>query len=239
MPEGPEVKTYWDTIKFIKGKKLVGIKQLDENDRYRVVVDLPVRVVDGGTHGKTMWWKLENGKSIVIVHGMTGHWGLDEKEKFNRMEFSFEGGKKVYFSDMRKFGRVRVVEDLEKELEELGPAVLDKPSYEEFYGRFVATKMEIAKLLLDQHYLAGIGNYLRAEILWEARLSPYRKFNTLTEEEKKVLYKKALEVCDYHYRHPFDFNFKVYEQERDPLGNVVSHDKMAGRTIHWVPAVQH
>lgn len=238
MPEGPEVKTYWDSIKFIKGRMLEKIVALDENDRYAVTVKLPVKVVDGGTHGKTMWWRLENGESLVFVHGMTGHWSSNKEERFNRMEFVFAGGKRVYFSDMRKFGRVSVVKDLGDVLGELGPAVLDKPSYEEFYKRFVATKQDIGKLLIDQHYVAGIGNYLRAEILWEARLSPYRKFNGLSEEEKKRLYKAALEVCEYHYRHPFDFNFKVYEQEKDPFGNRVAHDKYAGRTMHWVPGVQ-
>lgn len=237
MPEGPEVKSFWDTISFIQGRRLTAIQSLDSNSRYHIKVPLPIKVIAGGTHGKTMWWKLENGDAIVIIHGMTGYWSLDKNERFNRMEFTF-GNKKIYFSDMRKFGRVTVVKDLDQELAKLGPAVLDKPSYAEFYQKFVATKMDIGKLLIDQSYVAGIGNYLRAEILWKAGISPYRKYNTLTEAEKKKLYLAALQVCDYHYKHPYDFNFNVYEQEKDPYGNQVVRDKYSGRSMYWVPAVQ-
>jgi DNA-formamidopyrimidine glycosylase len=244
MPEGPEVKTFFDSIKFIKHKILEQIIQLDNNPRYHIQnIQLPTRIVDCGVKGKTIWWKLEE-HSILFTHGMTGHWVVPNKRsyynsdpKYNRLEFIING-KSIYFNDVRKFAHVKVVTNLETELLKLGPSVLDKPSYEEFYERFKNKKTEIAKLLLQQDIISGIGNYLRAEILWKSRISPLRTYTSLTEEDKKILYRNALEVTQYHYDHPEDFNFNVYEQERDPFGNPVSKTNLNNRSIYWVKKIQ-
>lgn len=237
MPEGPEVKHFFDKIKFIKNKELESIILLDDNPRYHIPkLKLPTKITNCGVKGKTIWWTLEEGHSILFTHGMSGYWMFKE-DKYNRIEFTVEN-KNIYFNDVRKFAHIKVVKNVEEELDKLGPSVLDKPSYEDFYKRFKNKNTEISKILLQQEVIAGIGNYLRAEILWKSKISPYRKYQSLTENEKKELYKNALELTEYHYTHPDDFNFNVYDQEKDPYGNPVTKDKFNGRTLHWVKQIQ-
>lgn len=54
--------------------------------------------------------------------------------------------------------------------------------------------MEVCKFLLKQEYFSGIGNYLKAEILYRARISPFRQVRTLTQEEIKNLYSACLTI---------------------------------------------
>lgn len=241
MPEGPEVKHFMDQIKWIKHKTLNSIRVLNMDGigerRYRIEVPLPVKIKDVVAKGKELFWLLEHGDGIAFTHGMSGMW-LEEADPYNRMEFIFGGGRVLYFNDVRKFAHVVYTKDIQSEMDMLGPSVLDKPTYEQFYEGFGNKNTEIAKILLDQKVVSGIGNYLRAEILWEAKISPYRRYRSLNEQEKKALYDSAIRVSEHHYRYPNDFNFNVYEKITDPYGNPVSHDKMSNRTIHWVKNVQ-
>jgi formamidopyrimidine-DNA glycosylase len=108
---------------------------------------------------------------------------------------------------------------------------------------------------MDQRVLAGIGNYLKAEVLYHSRVSPWRKVKDLADEEVVDLHDNAVRLINLsynmggatiqNYRQPDDSGglysrrFAVYGQEADPHGNAVIREKTPeGRTTHWVPELQ-
>lgn len=271
MPEGPEIKFEYDRIKGIKNHKLLKIEIL--SGRYirhplgktfkQLCNLLPLQISDMGVKGKTIWWLFENNMGIVVTHGMSGGWKIDHsiqreysgrwfQEKHDRVRFTFDNTT-ITFNDMRNFGTIRITtnkEELDTLLNELGPSILDQPTETAFWNRFVVkyNKKQIGYLLMEQSIISGIGNYLRADILWYAKISPYRTLESLSNKDKKQLYKYAISVPLYHYqfmkKHHEIFpegrekTFIIYGQEKDPHGNQVVHEKMGARTIHWVPAYQ-
>lgn len=112
----------------------------------------------------------------------------------------------------------------------------------------------IGVLLMEQNRFSGIGNYLRAEILYQSKISPFRAINKLTKEEIKQLYHNMINFIVecylgqgqslYTFKVPEEIKtqkqvvLKIYGKERDPLGNQVIKEKLKDRTIHWVPEIQ-
>jgi formamidopyrimidine-DNA glycosylase len=105
---------------------------------------------------------------------------------------------------------------------------------------------------MNQHILvAGVGNYLKSEILYASKISPHRKMSEIKEHELKLLYKKIIELANASLnsqglvnRYSLadkdeQFILKVYMQKKDPLGNTVIREETKDkRTTHWVKEVQ-
>ncbi len=120
-----------------------------------------------------------------------------------RVTFAFNNGAHLYFNDMRKFGWVKIVEGLESKIKEaigieMGPDPLEI-SYEEFKDRLRQRgKARLKKLLMDQTFIAGVGNIYSDEALWRAKIHPKRLAGSLNEAEIKGLYegiKESLKVA--------------------------------------------
>ncbi len=109
--------------------------------------------------------------------------------------------------------------------------------------------------MMNQKVVAGIGNYIKAEALYRAKISPHRTVESLSDEELHNLYRCSLWVIKASYeargatirnyempdgsKGDFKFNFQVYAQETDPDGRIVIRDKTPdGRTTHWVKEIQ-
>ena len=114
-------------------------------------------------------------------------------------------------------------------------------------------KKEIAKFLLDQDKFSGIGNYLRAEILYDSKIDPFRKVGSLSKKEIDNLFKSTKKIvlkayeCGGHtlqsYTDPLGaigrYAPKVYRREKDPEGRIVQIDLTSdNRAIYWVPEIQ-
>jgi len=112
---------------------------------------------------------------------------------------------------------------------------------------------QVGDFLMEQKYISGIGNYLRAEILYHAKIRPDRALSSLTHLETETLYRYALKtiVESYSYGGLTIENYwspdgrrgtfpkQVYGKTEDPYGNpVVTNSTKGDRTVHWVPAVQ-
>ena len=120
-------------------------------------------------------------------------------------------------------------------------------------------KKAIGNVLVNQKQISGIGNYLRADALWMARISPFRKVEDLSEAELERVYKnvRALMWGDYapedavrlgyiskDFKIPHDYGreFFVYRQETDLHGHKVEKKELyegsQKRFIYWVPDIQ-
>ena len=114
-------------------------------------------------------------------------------------------------------------------------------------------RKSIGAFLLEQKYFSGIGNYLRAEILYYCRISPHRLLPNLDDREIALLLQVSQKVISDSYAqgghtedtylslygNPGMYPCVVYGHSVDPYGNYIKKDKMDKRTIWWCPAMQN
>ena len=193
---------------------------------------------------------------IAVHHGMGGHWA-DKKRKGDknyhiRMFFAdieVNNGKekardmiKLYINNAR-FGQFEVLttEEAHDKLDSLangfiGEYILTEEQWTENLKRFTNRK-SLYSIWEDQEKLcSGIGNYLRSEIMYEAKLYPFLTLGQLSEQQKIDLYKIAKKVVERFYSG--EKVFKVYGQDKDSEGNEVVKTTKNNRKIWWVKEVQ-
>lgn len=194
---------------------------------------------------------------------MTGGWS-SAPQKHSRILFNIGGGEAVYFNDIRNFGTVTsatrgfTAERLWRlGLDPLGQmnGLVESDFANIVHGLRHRPNLRLAEFLLDQRYVCGIGNYGRAEILYAARLSPWRPLSRLSPYalDKLRLAINEIQWASYRAggaslsswyapdgtRGTFQEQFKVYGRSSCPAGTpVLSQADFNGRRMWWVPAVQ-
>lgn len=284
MPEGPEVKYLVDKLnRKLKNEKIVDINIINGKYKKTPIKNLnklhfPLTIKKISCHGKFIYWEFKNNDYIMFnTLGMSGWWIYnyyhDPNDKHNNVELQLPGdNNSVYFNDFRNFGNIsfETKDKLEKKLKELGPDILSKKNEYEIFRERIERKRNdtyIAVTLLDQKVAAGCGNYLRAECLYIAKISPYRKIKDITEEEYKKIWDilrqlgwtyynekkgKELGIINNKYKlinkikksgpskyKPEEGKFLVYRQKVDPDGNKVYSEQIGTRTIHYVKNIQN
>jgi formamidopyrimidine-DNA glycosylase len=189
------------------------------------------------------------------------------KRSFNNLnvEFVTNSGTLFYY-DTLSFGTIKVIDDEEhliKKLNSIGPDIMEHSTTFEVFKDQINKKNNLEKpignVIMNQKVISGIGNYLRADILWLSKISPFRKVKDLSNNELKNIYHNALLLTwgDYDYNKalkmelidekdklPKDYerDFFVYNCEKDIHGHeVVKEELYEGsqkRSIYWVPKVQ-
>lgn len=152
---------------------------------------------------------IELEQDTLIVHlKMTGRLYVEAKEiqtdadKWVHVCFELDGGKQLRFSDSRKFGRVYLTDDVNKITGDLGPEPLnDDFTVEMFKARLAGRNKVIKALLLDQTFIAGIGNIYADEALFHAGIHPTTKSHKLNEDEIQSLYETVRKVLNAGIEH--------------------------------------
>jgi len=174
--------------------------------------------------------------------------------KHHRLIFSLSDGIRFAFNNPRKFGRVWLLDDPKPILGELGPEPLD-PDFtkEDFYGRLHPRRRQLKPLLMDQHFLAGLGNIYTDESLFRARLHPVSLASTLTRLESENLFEAIRDVLrqgilrngasiDWVYRGgDFQNYFFVYRRTGEPCyrcGTPIKRIIVGQRSTHFCPNCQ-
>jgi formamidopyrimidine-DNA glycosylase len=118
-----------------------------------------------------------------------------EADKHVHLVIHLASGGHVYYRDVRKFGRFWLRDDPESLLEGLGPEPL-APGFtgQVFRAMLWSHHRQLKPALLDQKFLAGLGNIYVDEVLWHARLHPLRHTDELTSDEAGRLYAAILDV---------------------------------------------
>jgi formamidopyrimidine-DNA glycosylase len=120
---------------------------------------------------------------------------LDDLRTHDRLVLVLDDGWRMALNDPRKFGRVWLVDDPQSILGELGPEPLDKDFTVAHLGEMLAgTSRQLKPLLMDQHFLAGMGNIYTDEALHRAKLHPLRLGSGLNREEVQRLFESIQEV---------------------------------------------
>ncbi len=154
-------------------------------------------------HGKYLIFFLdqpnEPGKSFyLIVHlRMTGRLYLvpqeNAVERHTRLSLMLDEGLALRFDDPRKFGRIWLVQNPGEVVCGLGPDAL-AVAYEYFAAAFSERRRQIKPLLLDQSFVAGIGNIYADESLFRAGIHPQTSTEALQEEDVERLYRSVRDV---------------------------------------------
>jgi len=228
--------------------------------------------------GKNIIFNLSENRSLLIHQKLTGHlllgkWGFSEgkwippagplAEKINtyiHLLFTLDNGQMLALSDLRKFAKVELWdnEGLKKELGSFGPEPLEKDfTFEKFKECFKGKRGKIKQVLMNQTVIAGIGNIYSDEILWQAKIYPFKNVSKLTDEELKEIYQAMREILvkaiklggesisDFRRISGesgyFDKERKVYRREGESCPRCdtrIKRVKLGGRSVHYCPKCQ-
>ncbi|MFC1517899.1 DNA-formamidopyrimidine glycosylase [Candidatus Margulisiibacteriota bacterium] len=263
MPELPEVET------IVRGLRRKTLKQPIS----KVKVNYPNIVVSPkalstllkkdsfkqiGRHGKYITITTKKGTRLIIHLRMTGQLVLAgngyKADKHVHLEVDFKNGQKLFYRDIRKFGRWVVVPP-HKEFKDLINAGRDALSLtkDELADKILRhSTMKLKAFLLDQTILAGIGNIYADEVCYALKVDPELKvkkvnIDRLHKEINRILNlairNKGTSVSDYLTSKGAKGNFqnllKVYKQKKCPgCGAVLKRKKVAGRTSHYCAKCQ-
>ena len=143
------------------------------------------RLITANRVGKMLWFETDDdGPDLGLHLGMAGRIAVDEEphERWDRFALTFEDGGRLALRDKRRLGRAILDPDLSR----LGPdAALATRS--EFRARVGRGSGPVKARLMDQGVIAGVGNLLADEILWQARIDPRRPASKLSEPELDAL----------------------------------------------------
>jgi len=263
MPEISEVRLNSDILKkYLKHDKLLDVNIISGKymkkkplNYAKFISDLPAKIISINTRGKFIWIELDNAWIVGIGFGMTGRFSMHKGLSNTRVVIKGSSGVPIYYVDARNFGNWNFwhgKSELNKKLNDLGHDVitesnLSKKTIVDAFRKY--DHWNVSKVLLSQKVLAGPGNYIRAESLYDAKIYPYAKISDLSDANLYKLYKSVVKIAKHAYleqKSNFDKDIpyekyqdkmKVYRKTHDPRGNKVTRGDDT-RTTWWVPNIQ-
>ena len=251
-------KSFEQFKKEIKGKKIEKIWRRGKN----IIFDLSGRMsllIHQKLTGHLLLgkWALEKGQWQAKIPGPLAE---DPMNRFLHLMLWLDNGRMLALSDLRKFAKVELLnpEELKKELSSFGSEPLEKDfTFEKFKDCLKNRKGKIKQILMDQTVIAGIGNIYSDEILWQAKVHPFKDVSKLREAELKKIYQAMREILpkaiklggesisDFRRisgeRGYFDKERKVYRREGEKCsrcGTIIKRAKLAGRSVHFCSVCQ-
>lgn len=242
MPELPEVETIRRQLakkivgKTLGGKKIVGVRR----------------------RAKILMIDFNDGSSLLFHLKLTSQLIFNkEKGPYTRRIFKFNDGSQLVFNDSRRLGWWKCVKNSKKIEEAFGPEALEI-TFNSFKSILKnRPNARIKPLLMDQKFIAGIGNIYSDEILFAAKVQPLRRVKTLVLPEIRAIWlnlrailKKAIESRGTSQSTYVDASgeegdylehLKVYRKEGQKCprcGSLIKRIKIASRSAHYCPACQ-
>jgi len=271
MPELPEVETIKEDLReLVAGSEIEWARVLDPSLVEQPSAEEFASRLEGACitgvrrRAKHLIVELDTADSLVFQLKIGGQLLLvppvEEPETALMLVLDLDGDRRLFLRDETGFMRARLLDadELEERLSPLGPEPLEEGFDAGYLQRKVGSRRaQIKPLLLDQKVVSGIGNIYADEILYDARLHPRRKANTLSEGEWEALYaaiRSNLAAGVEHrgttvrlYRDVLDRSgehqnyLRVFEKHGQPCpgceGEVV-REKVSGRPTHYCPGCQ-
>jgi len=194
-----------------------------------------------------------DGPALLLHFGMTGLlvWSGEEPERHrhDRLILEFRGGDELRYRNMRKLGGVWLAHDRNEAAEllgPLGPDALGLPRAD-FLARLATRRGQLKAALMDQTMVAGVGNLLADEILWQARLHPKRRIESLDDADRRHLFSslrrvvtESVEAYDYIPRkRSWLTHVRGLPGARCPrCGTALARTVAGGRTTYYCPSCQ-
>ncbi len=274
MPELPEVETVVSGLKKrICGKIINRIEVLEE-----MVLGYPPevevfcnglresRIEDLDRRGKYIIIELCRNRKLIVHLRMTGKLLIRKNdappEKYTRVIFRFKYKEALFFNNMRKFGRLYLINDDEEDkagsFSRLGPEPFDEDFTPEYLKQILnGRKASIKSVLLDQSNVAGLGNIYSDEALYRAGIKPIKPAGKLDNGEIKSLYGAIIDVLEAGIKYSgtsfsdyvnalgesgdFQEKLNVYGREGEECpfcGSRIEKCKVSGRSSHYCSRCQ-
>src|ERR671933_598210 len=272
MPELPEVETIKEHLReLVAGSLVAKVEVLDPG-----LVEQPspeefvrrlegVRIMGTRRRAKHLIVELDSGDSLVLQLKIGGQLLLvppvEEPRTALMLVLYLDGDRRLFLRDQTGFSRARLLDpgELEARLSSLGPEPLDEGFDVEYLRETLGSRRaQLKPLILDQKVVAGIGNIYADEILFDARLHPRRKANTLSAQEWEALHGAIRENLAAGVEHrgttvrlyrdvlgrPGEHQnyLRVFEKHGEPCpvacGGVVVRESVGGRPTHYCPECQ-
>lgn len=286
MPELPEVETVRMQLRHkVVGKEITGVevfhdKSVSHDEQIEARLSGKV-IADIDRIGKLMIFSfVDESDLFLLAHlKMTGQFffvdasgaisggghsmsttDMDLPMKHTRVGFHFTDHSALYFNDMRLFGYTKLAskEETDHARSKFGPEpIQDDFDADWFYKKLKARKTPVKAALLDQSFVAGLGNIYVDEALWRAHVRPTRRADKVTKKEAVALaaasgdvMKESILVGGTTFQHFKDTggengNFtdylKVFGQQGTACprcGATIVKIRCAGRGTHYCPGCQ-
>ena len=152
-----------------------------------------------GRRGKQLILALDGGAFITVHLKMTGQLfvvpAAIPADPYERLAIALDDGREIRFRDVRKFGRVALYAADDDPFDGLGPEPLDpRFTLRVFRSRIRGRRARLKPLLVDQSFIAGVGNIYADEALWRSRLHPLRSAASLRPHDERALYGNVLAI---------------------------------------------
>ena len=264
MPELPEVETFARTLK----PHLIGRTILSADLYWQRTLEIPSpkkfkeqvkgqTIEDVGRRAKYFILHLTDYKLLIHLR-MSGDLLIKDStsrpEKHDRLRLKLSGNEALVFKDARKFGRVWLTSDLNEVVGKLGPEPLGKDFTPQWlYTALHRKRRQLKPLLLDQTFLAGLGNIYTDESLNIAKLHPNALSASVTVKQAEALHGAIRNVLkegirrngasiDWAYRGgEFQNHFRVYDRAGKPCprcGTEIIRLVVGQRGTHICPKCQ-
>ncbi len=280
MPELPEVETIARSLQLrLIGKRVVGAdvrwsRTLASPAPRRFKLEVQDQIIQAVSR-RAKFLHIQLSRSHLFIHlRMSGDLlirpGTPPAEKHDRLILllapvssqgdppqplaNMAGLTSLVFNDPRKFGRVWLTDEVEVVTGGLGPEPLSRAfTAESLHGMLHARRRYLKPLLLDQKFIAGLGNIYTDEALHMARLHPLKSSHTVSRPQAKRLHTAIRSVLgegirrngasiDWVYRGgDFQNHFRVYDREGKPCpvcGTRVRRVVVGQRGTHLCPRCQ-
>jgi len=227
------------------------------------------RVVAAHRRGKQLWLELDRRPWPLFHFGMTGAFRIpgaaplplasSRREadaswppRFTKIRLHLDDGGELVMTNARRLGRIRLREDPPNEppVSDLGfDPLIDLPTPAVFADLLRSRSAVIKSLLLNQSFAAGVGNWIADEVLYQARIDPRRRADTLSPAEARRVRARLGQIVEHAVamdavkdRFPRTWLFHDRWGRDDTAhtarGERIRHITIGGRTTAWVPAIQ-
>lgn len=261
MPEGPEIRRAADRLAAAIGREpLVHVELNLPALRRRAKELVGRRIVSVLPRGKALLTRFENGLNLYTHNQLYGVWKTakagERPETTRSLRVVLESARNALL--LYSASDIALLDDAALArhpfLLKLGPDVLDDATQpgmllERLRDRRFAGR-QLGALLLDQGFLAGLGNYLRSEILFDAGLLPMRRPKDLCDGERVRLAEACLRIPRSSYRtrgrrgryaEDGGFRFAVFDREGEACigcGSAIERQEVNGRRLYGCPRCQ-
>ena len=206
MPELPEVETVKnELLPYVVGQHITGVtldwegvvRQPPANEFCSRLIGQKINNIS--RRGKYLIFSLSSGSLLIIHLKMTGSLLISQDSspppKYTRAIIKLDKGTSIFFRDPRKFGKMWLTEKTEDIVGKLGPEPLESGFTPQVLAKRLAKrKAPIKAILLDQNFVAGIGNMYADEALFRAKIHPEKPGNNLSPEEIERLHQAIQHV---------------------------------------------
>jgi endonuclease-8 len=262
MPEGPEIRRAADKLEAaVLGKPLTDVWFAFPELKAFEQQLIGQRVERIETRGKALLTHFSNGKTMYSHNQLYGVWRvvnageISQTKRVLRVKLQTADKAILLFSasDIQMLDEDQLAEH--PFLKRVGPDVLDMTlTAEQVKERLLSPRFrrrQFSGLLLDQAFLAGLGNYLRVEILWAVKLTGGHKAQDLAPEQLDALADALLEIprlsystrgeTDENKHHGAIFSFKVFHragEKCERCGGIIARTMLSSRPFYWCPHCQ-